>query len=131
MRIPGGLQRALEKGERGHSRITDRFGTISRAAAIESGCEVLPASAWLEQHVDVLIPSALEAQIATPNVARIHNEPLLGSCRRAPQNRFAAAKRLSGTLERAERERMSLRDAASLIAVDRVARVPRERLGVT
>ena len=127
MRIPGGLQLALEKGERGLSRITDRFGTISRAAAIESGCEVLPASAWLEQHVDVLIPSALEAQIATPNVARIHNEPLLGSCRRAPQNRFAAAKRLSGTLRTRGARAHEPADAASLIAVDRVARACRER----
>jgi glutamate dehydrogenase/leucine dehydrogenase len=32
-----------------------------------------------------------------------------------------------GRYERAERERMSLRDAASLIAVDRVARACRER----
>ena len=45
------------------ANLTDRFGTIDRAAAAEQGYEVLPGSAWSEQKVDVLIPAALENQI--------------------------------------------------------------------
>ena len=59
------------------SQITDRFGTINREAAIEYGYEVLSGSAWLEQHVDVLIPAAMEEQI----VATILRQALGGNTR--------------------------------------------------
>jgi len=51
--------------------ITDPFGGIERAKALELGYEVLPGEAWLEQPVEILIPSALENQITADNVGRI------------------------------------------------------------
>ena len=51
--------------------ITDKYGSIEMAHAIELGYEVLPADAWLTQPVDVLIPAALEGQITSGNAARI------------------------------------------------------------
>jgi glutamate dehydrogenase len=53
------------------SSITDHFGGINRAKAVEMGYEVLPGDAWIEQNVDILIPAALENQITGDNVARI------------------------------------------------------------
>jgi glutamate dehydrogenase len=53
------------------SSITDRFGGINRAKAKELGYEALPAEAWLEQEVDILIPAAMENQITGENVSRI------------------------------------------------------------
>jgi glutamate dehydrogenase (NAD(P)+) len=53
-------------------RVTDRFGSIDKARAVELGCEVLPGSAWMEQDVDILIPAALENQITSAHVSRIH-----------------------------------------------------------
>ena len=52
--------------------ITDEFGGIDRAKAAALGYDVLDASAWLEQHVDILIPAALENQITDANVGRVH-----------------------------------------------------------
>ena len=52
--------------------ITDRFGEIDKARALELGYECLPGDAWLEQDVDILVPAALENQIRPDNVARIH-----------------------------------------------------------
>jgi len=52
--------------------ITDRFGGIDKKKALDSGYEVLPGSAWLEQDVDILIPAALENQIFGDNVGLIH-----------------------------------------------------------
>jgi glutamate dehydrogenase (NAD(P)+) len=49
-------------------KITDRFGGIDRVKAEPLGYEVLPADAWLEQDVDILIPAALENQIHAENV---------------------------------------------------------------
>jgi glutamate dehydrogenase len=51
--------------------ITDRFGGIDKKKAAAQGYEVLPGDAWLEQDVDILIPSALENQIRADNVGRI------------------------------------------------------------
>jgi glutamate dehydrogenase len=53
------------------SSITDHFGGISRAKAVDLGYDVLPGDAWLEQEVDILIPAALENQISGENVDRI------------------------------------------------------------
>jgi glutamate dehydrogenase len=53
--------------------ITDRFGGIDKARAVELGYEVLPGEAWLEQEVDILIPAALENQINAESVQRIRD----------------------------------------------------------
>ena len=51
---------------------TDRFGGIDRERARALGYEVLPGDEWLEQPVEILIPSALEHQIHEGNVSRVH-----------------------------------------------------------
>ncbi len=51
--------------------ITNRFGGIDKAKAKDLGYEVLPGDAWIEQDVDILIPSALENQITGENVGKI------------------------------------------------------------
>jgi glutamate dehydrogenase len=160
------------------SAITDRFGTINRVAAVEHGYEVLPGLAWLEQQVEVLIPAALEGQITTAHVGRIHgrvriiveaaNAPVTAdadrllierglvivpdivanaggvACSYLEQvqghanyywDRTEVLSRVDLLLrtafrqvhERAERELLPLRDAAYLIAVERVALACRTR----
>lgn len=52
--------------------ISDRFGGIDKAKAKDLGYEVLPGDAWLEQPVEILIPSALENQVRADNAPRIH-----------------------------------------------------------
>jgi glutamate dehydrogenase (NAD(P)+) len=51
--------------------ITDRFGEIDKDKAQDTGYEVLPGEAWLEQDVTILIPGALENQINADNVESI------------------------------------------------------------
>jgi glutamate dehydrogenase len=51
--------------------ITDRFGGIDRRGAEGLGYEILPGDAWIEQDVDVLIPSALENSITADNVGQM------------------------------------------------------------
>lgn len=51
--------------------ITDRFGGINKNKAQELGYELLPGEAWIEQDVDILIPSALENQITGDNIGRV------------------------------------------------------------
>ncbi|HJS57088.1 MAG TPA: Glu/Leu/Phe/Val dehydrogenase [Vicinamibacteria bacterium] len=51
--------------------VTDRFGGIDKEKAHGLGYEVLPGAAWIEQPVEVLIPSALENQITADSVERI------------------------------------------------------------
>jgi glutamate dehydrogenase (NAD(P)+) len=51
--------------------ITDRFGGIDKDKAKKLGYEVLPGGAWIEQNVDILMPSALENQITGENVGKI------------------------------------------------------------
>jgi glutamate dehydrogenase len=51
--------------------ITDRFGGIDQEKARGLGYEVLPGAAWIEQPVEVLIPSALENQITADSATRI------------------------------------------------------------
>ena len=43
--------------------IKDKFGTIDKDKAVGMGYELLEGDAWLEQEVDIIIPSALENQI--------------------------------------------------------------------
>ena len=51
--------------------ITDRFGGIEKSKARDLAYEVLPGEAWIEQEVDILIPSAIENQITGDNVGKI------------------------------------------------------------
>ncbi len=53
-------------------KITDRFGGIDKAKARDLGYEVLPAEAWIEQEVDILMPNAIENQVTGENVNMIH-----------------------------------------------------------
>jgi glutamate dehydrogenase len=48
--------------------VTDRFGGIDKSKARDLGYEVLPGDEWVKQEVDILIPAALENQIAEENV---------------------------------------------------------------
>jgi len=52
--------------------ITNHFGEIDKNKAQELGYDVLPDDAWLEQEVDLLVPSALENQITIDSVEKIH-----------------------------------------------------------
>ena len=54
--------------------ITDRFGGIDKEKAKGLGYEVLPAEAWIEQDVDILLPSAIENQITGENVNKISDQ---------------------------------------------------------
>jgi len=51
--------------------VTDRFGGIDLAKAKDLGYEILPGDAWIEQDVDILIPSALENSITADNVEKM------------------------------------------------------------
>ena len=53
--------------------ITDRFGGIDKNKAADAGYEQLAGDAWIEQEVDILLPSAIENQITGKNVERINN----------------------------------------------------------
>ena len=52
-------------------KITDKFGGIDKKKAEGLGYEVLPGDAWIEQDVDILLPSAIENQITVENVDKI------------------------------------------------------------
>jgi glutamate dehydrogenase len=54
--------------------ITDKFGGINKNKAMELGYEILPGDAWIEENVDILLPSAIENQITAENVTRIHSK---------------------------------------------------------
>jgi len=51
--------------------ITDKFGGIDKAKAKDLGYEVLDGDKWIDQEVDILVPSALENQINGETVKRI------------------------------------------------------------
>jgi len=51
--------------------ITDRFGGIDKEKAKQAGYEILDGNAWIEQEVDILIPSAIENQITADTVTKI------------------------------------------------------------
>jgi len=52
-------------------KITDRFGGIEKNKAKKLGYDVLDGEAWLEQDVDILMPSALENQITEDNAGKM------------------------------------------------------------
>ena len=49
--------------------ISDRFGGIDKGKAKALGYDILPADAWLEQPVEILIPSALENQASAASIS--------------------------------------------------------------
>jgi glutamate dehydrogenase (NAD(P)+) len=51
--------------------ITDRFGGIDKNTAKSMGYEILPADAWIQQDVDILIPAAIENQVTEETVKEI------------------------------------------------------------
>ena len=51
--------------------ITDKFGGIDKEKARGMGYEILDGDAWIEQDVDILIPSALENQVNGDTVGKI------------------------------------------------------------
>jgi glutamate dehydrogenase (NAD(P)+) len=57
--------------------MTDSFGSIDKDQARDMGIEILPKEAWLEQEVDILMPSALENQVTLDNVDKISKQVLL------------------------------------------------------
>ncbi len=52
----------------------DRFGTIDKVKAQKAGCELLEGDKWIEQHVDILLPCALENQITPGTFARVSDK---------------------------------------------------------
>jgi len=53
--------------------ITDHFGGINKVQAEGMGYDILPGSDWISQEVDILLPAALENQINSETVGRIHS----------------------------------------------------------
>jgi glutamate dehydrogenase (NAD(P)+) len=53
--------------------ITNPFGEIDKKKAQDMGYELLPGDDWIEQDVDILVPSALENQVTSENVDKISN----------------------------------------------------------
>jgi glutamate dehydrogenase len=52
-------------------KIADRFGGIDKDKAVKLGYEILDAEAWIEQDVDILLPSAMENQVTGSNCSKI------------------------------------------------------------
>jgi glutamate dehydrogenase len=57
--------------------ITNPFGEINKAKAIEMGYECLSGDAWIEQNVDILVPTALENQITLENAGKISPQVII------------------------------------------------------
>ncbi len=51
--------------------VTDNFGGIDKAKAESLGYKRLPADAWIEQDVDILLPCAIENQVNAETVKKI------------------------------------------------------------
>lgn len=51
--------------------ITDVYGTVDKKKAAAAGYAIEASDAWLSQEVDILIPSAIEAQVTGETVGRI------------------------------------------------------------
>jgi glutamate dehydrogenase (NAD(P)+) len=54
--------------------ITDEYGQINKSKAAEKGYAIGSGDIWIEQDVDLLIPSALEGQINAESVKRISDK---------------------------------------------------------
>src|SRR5512141_945611 len=130
--------------------ITDQFGSIDKKKAKDLGMEVLPGEAWLEQEVDILIPAAIENELRKHKVDGIHKrvrflanaggvtcsyfeqvqsnmnyywerEEVLTKLDTKMTSAFNAVQEL------AARQKLYMRDAAYVIAINRVARACRDR----
>jgi glutamate dehydrogenase (NAD(P)+) len=123
--------------------IADRFGGIDKRRAEELGYEVMPGDAWIEQDVDILIPAALENQITLDIPDLLANaggvtcsyfeqvqsntnyywdrDEVLGKLDTKMTSAFIAVSELAG------KRSLPMRDAAYVIAIDRVARACRDR----
>jgi glutamate dehydrogenase len=53
--------------------ITDQYGSINKAEAINAGYKIEAGDQWITKEADVLIPSALEGQINVDTVNDIHD----------------------------------------------------------
>jgi len=53
--------------------ITNTFGTVNAEKAIAAGYEQLPGDAWIETEADILQPGALENQVNSETVKKIHS----------------------------------------------------------
>ncbi len=51
--------------------ITDQYGTINKAKAIEAGYKIEDADAWIGKDVEVLIPAAIEGAVNGETVKRV------------------------------------------------------------
>jgi glutamate dehydrogenase len=51
--------------------ITDRFGGIDKDKAKGLGYDVLPAEAWIEQDVEIIVPAAIENQLTGETVKKL------------------------------------------------------------
>ena len=54
--------------------ITNHFGEIDKAKALDLGFEILDSGAWLEQDVDLLVPAALEHQLTGETIQKISKQ---------------------------------------------------------
>jgi glutamate dehydrogenase (NAD(P)+) len=52
--------------------ITDQYGSIDKAKARAAGYQIEDGDAWIAKEADILIPAALEGQINSESVMRIH-----------------------------------------------------------
>jgi glutamate dehydrogenase len=53
-------------------KISDRFGGINKSKAQDLGYEMLSGDAWIDQEVDILLPSAIEHQVTAETASKIH-----------------------------------------------------------
>jgi glutamate dehydrogenase len=53
--------------------ITDQYGSIDKSRAKAAGYEIQDGDAWIGMEADVLIPAALEGQITSETVQKIHS----------------------------------------------------------
>lgn len=65
--------------------ITDKFGEIDKEKAKGLGYEIMSGDKWIEQEVDILLPSAIENQVTGETASKIHSKvKLLGEGANGP-----------------------------------------------
>lgn len=68
-------------------QITNPFGEIDKGKAQDLGYELLPGTEWIKQHVDILVPAAIENQITLDNVHEIsHRVKIIAEAANGPTN---------------------------------------------
>ncbi len=68
-------------------QITDPFGEIDKYKAQDLGYELLPGTEWIKQHVDILVPAAIENQITLDNVHEVsHQVKIIAEAANGPTN---------------------------------------------